>query len=135
MSILPFLCFITLMGTLFSAFSFCICLQVATTLGKRLKKENLLKEITRTYCEIREFNFKCRMFLQKFRSSPHYKLLGTLPSDLQRIFHDTDQIFLEAFSCADCQKLLHAQKALNAICSQIHSIMTEIGFRLKTVKP
>lgn len=134
MSVLPFLCLITLLGTLFSAFSFCICLHVASTLGKRLKRENLLKEITLTYCEIREFNLKCRIFLQKFHSSPYYRLLGTLPSDLQKISLNTDSIFLEAFNSYDCQKLLHAKKALDGICSQIHSIMVEISFRLKTVK-
>ncbi len=134
MSVQPFVFLITLLGTLFSVFSFCICLHVASTLGKRLKRENLLTEITRTYCEIREFNFKCRMFLQKLRPSPYFKLLGSFPSDLLRICLDTDQIFLEAFSSSDYQKLLHAQKALNAICSQIHSIMTEIELRLKSVK-
>ncbi|NLL12653.1 MAG: hypothetical protein GX267_04545 [Fibrobacter sp.] len=133
MDIQPFLCLFTLMGTLFSTFSFFICLYVATTLGKRLRREVVLSEITRTYCEIREFNFKCRIFLQKFKTTPYYKLLGSFHSDLQRICINTDQIFLEAFISSDYQKLLHTQKALKTICSQIHSIMVEIEFRLKTV--
>lgn len=134
MSVQPFLFLVTFLGTLFSAFSFCICLYVASSLGKRLKRENLLSEITRTYCEIRDFNFKCRMFMQQFRPSPYFKLLGTLPSDLQRICLNTDKLFLEAFSSTEYQKLLHTKKTLKAICSQIHSIMVEIELRLKTVK-
>jgi hypothetical protein len=134
MSDQPFQFLFNLLVAIFSVFSFCICLYLAAILGKRSRREILLAEIIRTYCEIREFSFKYRMFLQKFSSSPYYKVLGSLPSDLQRIFLNTDQIFLEAFNSSEYQKLLYAQKTLKAFCSQIHSIMAQTESRIKTVK-
>lgn len=128
----PFLLIIP--TTALSIFSFGVCLYVAHTLGKRLKRESLLAEIIGTYCEIREFNYRCKNFLRKLRLSPYYQLLGTLPSDLQKIDFDTNQVFLEAFSSSDFNTLLQTRSALSAISSRILQIMTCIEIRLRKVK-
>lgn len=121
-------------GIILSIFSFGVCLYVAYTLGKRLKRESLLAEIISTYCEIREFNSRCKNCLQRLRLSPYYQLLGTLPSDLQKVYFDTNQVFLEAFSSSDFNTLLQTKAALSAISSRILQIMTCIEIRLRKVK-
>lgn len=125
---------LTVMGCIFSVFSFCVCLFVAQNLGRRLEREQILAEIIGTYCDIREFNSRCKIILQKIRSSPHSHLLGTLPSELQKVSFDTDQVFLEAFRSFDHKDLIQTKKALQAICLRIKQIMIIIELRLRKVK-
>ncbi|HEX2959855.1 MAG TPA: hypothetical protein VHO70_23670 [Chitinispirillaceae bacterium] len=123
--------FISILAGIFSTFSFCICLSVAKNLGKRLKRESLLGEVIAAYCEIREFNTRCKLFLHKISSSVYYQILGSLPSDLERVFTDTNQVFLQAFKSADEIKLMETKAALSAISSRLHNIMNNIELRLK----
>lgn len=123
--------FISILAGIFSTFSFCICLSVTKNLGKRLKRESLLGEVIAAYCEIREFNTRCKLFLHKISSSVYYQILGSLPSDLERVFTDTNQVFLQAFKSADEIKLMETKAALSAISSRLHNIMNNIELRLK----
>lgn len=128
------LTFISFLGTALSIFSFCICLYVAKTLGYRLQRERLLGEIIGIYCEIREFNTRCKIFLDKLRPSFKYQLLGSLPTDFQKVYSDTSLVFLEAFKSNDYEKLQQTKKALNSISSRLHSIMCAIEIRIRKVE-